>query len=217
MTDRDDNRTPVPGKRPPTHGDRNESRRVQTQPRGVQMIPPIRASSEPESWEDVDQLTPIAAELPDEIEVAAVRIEQRAEAIRERPGPTPAPEALQSAITIHGVRAELHEFKADVRADLKVVNTKIDKVGDKVDNVDKVVLTGFAKELDRRRDAEHLVMRQRTEIGTAEGIAAVEEAAARTITAEAKKKTRAETRSKIVVFLLSVATFVMALLEARHC
>ncbi len=173
-----------------------------TRHRGVQIAP--------SAWDGTDQLTPVSGVLPDEIEIAAARIEQRAEAIRDRPGPTPPPEALQSAITIHGVRTELHGFVKDVKQEFLTVHQKVDKVAG-------VVLEGMAAELDRRRDTDHLVYRQQTQIGTASDIAQVEVAAAREKTAEVKKRNRAETRSKIAVFLLSAATFVMALLEARHC
>ena len=207
-----------PPRRPGTIlGDRNESRRPRTPPLGVQILPESWEGSAPiaeplgvqilppapESWEGSDSYTPIAELLPDPIEVAAVRIDQRAEAIRERPGPTPPPEALQSALTIHGVRAELHELKRDVKAEFGIVHKKVDEVSG-------LVVKGLVAELDRRRDADHLIMRQKIEIGTASDIAKIDVDAARQIA-------RVERRNKIVITLLGVATTVMTVLEARRC
>lgn len=174
-----------------------------TKPRGVAIVPPPK----PEGWDGSDQLTPVSDVVPDEIEAAAVRIEQRAEAIRERPGPTPPSEALQSAITIHGVRTEFHGFKQEVKQEFVAVHRKVDEVAG-------VVLKGMAAELDRRRDTEHIMYRQQTQIGTASGIAELEVAAAREKTAEVRKRSRIEMRLKIALLIMAV---LMALLEARHC
>ena len=65
-------------------------------------------------------------------------------------------------------------------------------------------------ELDRRRDADHLIMRGKLEVGTASDIAKIDVEAARQIA-------RVERRNKIVITLLGVATTVMTVLEARHC
>lgn len=187
-------------KRIPPNGDRDVlvPKTGKTAPQGY---PILRAPPEPESWEGTDGLTPISdLLLPDPIEDAANRIEHRAEAIRDRPGPTPPPEALQAAITIHGVRAELHEFKRDVKTEFEAVHRKVDGVAD-------IVVKGMAKELDRRRDQDHLVFRQKTEVGTATDIARIDVDAA-------KAKGRAEVRSKFIIALLSVAVTALGLLEA---
>jgi hypothetical protein len=156
-----------------------------------------------ESWEGSDSYTPVAELLPDVIEVAAMRIDARAEAIRERPGPTPPPEALQSALTIHGVRAELHGLAKDVKDEFKLVHKKVDGIAE-------IVVDGMKTELDRRRDADHLVMRQRTEVGTAKDIAQIDIDAA-------LQKGRIERRTKLVVTLLSAALIVMGILQASRC
>lgn len=189
-----------------------------TPPQGYPIPPQLPA----ESWEGSDSYTPVAELLPDPIEVAAVRIDQRAEAIRERPGPTPPPEALQSALTIHGVRAELHGFA-------KTVEGKFDAVHKKIEGVSDLVVKNLVTELDRRKEEDHLVARGKIEVGTAADIAKIDVEAAKQKAIEAKRlsaaiakvevdaakqKARIERRNKILLTALALA---VALLEARHC
>ncbi len=216
----DDRKLPPIPKRPPTHGDRNEDRRARTGPQQIPImqVPPSFAPSDPpEAWEDGDQLTPPPQDEPDAIEVTAVRVEARSSAIRDRPGPTPAPAAVNAAITIHGVRNELHEFKSAVSKDLKNVDAKVDKVSGKVDQITGTVLAGMSAELDRRRDETHLMMRQKTEIGTASAIAEIDTEAARAKTAEIKKQSRATMISRLTIFLLAVATTVLGAIHLKGC
>lgn len=166
-----------------------------TPPQGYSIPPQPPA----ESWEGSDSYTPVAELLPDPIEVAAVRIDQRAEAIRERPGPTPPPEALQSALTIHGVRAELHGFA-------KTVDGKFDAVHKKIDDISGLVVKGLVTELDRRKDEDHLVARGKIEVGTAADIAKIDVDAA-------KQKAKIERRTRVVIFVLSLALALLGIHE----
>ena len=69
-----------------------------------------------------DDLTPPPQSERDEIELSAMRIERRTIAIQDRPGPSPAPEAVAAAITIHGVNAELVNLKGELTGVKKVVD-----------------------------------------------------------------------------------------------
>ena len=54
------------------------------------------------------ELTPPPREVPDEVEMIAARVDTRARAVANRPGPTPTHGAIQTALTLHGVQAAIN-------------------------------------------------------------------------------------------------------------
>lgn len=127
------------------------------------VLVPKHSPTPPKGIVYADDLTPPPISVPDEIEIAANRIQKRHETIQKRPGNSPSPEAVSTAITIHAVRSEL---KLDI-AEVKTTFTR--ELGSVKENVAGLTssITGLAgilpglvddlaTERAQRREEEHL-------------------------------------------------------------
>jgi len=134
-------------------------------------LPQEAAAPEDEKGESFDSLTPPPQDEPDDIEVAATRIQRRSEAIQNRPGLSPSPEAVSTAITVHTVRTELksnlEDVKAEVKAEIAGIHTKVDNIKTNVDGVSKKVDDILPKLIDTlvadrnaRREEDQLVVKK---------------------------------------------------------
>jgi len=186
---------------------------------GMVLVDPT--PGEPESFEGRESMTPPPADERDVIEESATKIQQRTEAIAQRPGVTPAPESLTAAITIHGVNQKLDTFKSEVRHDFKQVHEKIDGITGKV-------VTGMFAEQDRRRaeeerrrELEHLKAKKKLAVDEVREVGHTDYEITRRKTdlelETVKKRTWLEIRAKAVTTGLALLAAGLGLLHIVRC